>query len=124
MRNTVRGSGNTGSVRDGGDGTEGFGRWGISDDGTVGSVDTDGVLVLAFARFECTVLSVVGCIVGTADTIVDVLAELGSVRAFRVADFEAEGVTTHEARKARCELNKVKSIKSAKGRTCAIRQLA
>jgi len=74
LRDAVRGGGDTGGIGDRGDGTERFGRLGISDDGTVGGVDTDGVLAITLARFESSVLSVVGGVVGTADTVIDVLA--------------------------------------------------
>ena len=68
----------------------------IGCDFAVGRVDTREVLVIALARFEDPVLGVIGCIVGTTDTVVNVLAELGGVRAGRVAGLEAELVAAHE----------------------------
>jgi len=41
-------------------------------------------------------LGVVGGVVGTADTVIDVLAEVGSIGVGWVAGFEAECVGTHE----------------------------
>lgn len=42
-------------------------------------------------------MGIVGCVEGTADTVVDVLTELGGVGTFRIADLEAECTTAHEA---------------------------
>lgn len=96
MRDAVGGSGNTGGVGERRDSTKGFGGLGISDDGAVGGVDTDGILAFALARFESSVLSVVGCVVGAADTVVDVLAEDCGAGTCGVTSFEAESITTHE----------------------------
>lgn len=54
-------------------------------------------MVLAFASFENTVASVVGGVVGAADTVEDVFAEVSGVGAVRVAGLEAEGIATDEA---------------------------
>ena len=51
----------------------------------VGGVDTRRVLVLALTGLERAILSRVRAVVRDADTIEDVLAEIGRVRASRVA---------------------------------------
>ena len=63
----------------------------------VGGVDTRGVLVVAQAGFEGTILSIVGCVVSTTNTVENVLAEISSTRPCGVANLEAESITTHEA---------------------------
>jgi len=69
---------------------------GVSHNLAVGGINTGEVLVLALARDEGSVLSSVGCVVGAADTVVDVLAELGSIRTGGVANLETELTATHE----------------------------
>ena len=64
---------------------------------TIASVNTREVLVVTLARLEGTVLRVVGGVVVATDTIVDVLAEVGSVGAVGVTRLEAELVSTDEA---------------------------
>ena len=63
----------------------------------VGGVDTRRVLVLALTGLERAILSRVRAVVRDADTIEDVLAEIGLVRASRGAYLEAECVRAHEA---------------------------
>jgi len=92
----IRARGDAGLVGHGGDDAERLGWLGVGDDGTVGCVYAREVLVIALAGLKGTVLSIVGCVVGTADTVVDVLAVVGSVGASRVTCFEAEEVATHE----------------------------
>ena len=71
---------------------------GVSQGGTRSiGVDTGEILIIAKAGFESAVLSVVGGIVGAADTVVDVLAEVGGIGVGWVAGFEAECVGAHEA---------------------------
>ena len=55
-------------------------------------VDPREILVIAEAGFEGAILGVVGGVVGAADTVVDVLAEVGGGGVGRVAGFEAECV--------------------------------
>lgn len=63
-------------------------------------VNTWDVLVFALADFENVVLGLVGCVVGTADTVECVLAETGGVvgGSIGVADFDAERASAHEAK--------------------------
>lgn len=68
----------------------------VSDDSAIRGIDTREILVFTFTGLKCTVLSVVGGVVSTANTIVDVLAVVSGVRSFGIADLEAEGVTTHK----------------------------
>jgi len=88
---------NFGLVRDGTDRTQRLRRLRVGLDLTARiSVNSGEVLVVTVARLECTVLGVVGGVVGAPNTIVDVLAEVGSVGASRVTDLEAEHTTSHE----------------------------
>jgi len=59
-------------------------------------VDSREILIIAEARFESVVLSIVGDVVGTADTVVDVLAEVGGIGVGRIANLETECVGAHE----------------------------
>jgi len=97
VTDTVGRSGNLWCVWNGADGTQRLGRLSVGLDlaGGVG-VDTGEVLVITLAGLECAVLGVVGSIVGASDTIEDMLAVVGSMGTGRVADLEAEDVTTHE----------------------------
>lgn len=90
-------SGNLWCVWNGADGTQRLGRLSVGLDlsGGVG-VDTGEVLVVTLARFECSVLGVVGSIVSASDTIEDMLAVVGSIGTGRVAGLEAECATAHE----------------------------
>ena len=97
MSDTVGRGGDAGGVRDGGDSTEGLRGLRVGHDLAVLGVSTGEVLVITLARLEGTVLGVVGSVVVATDTIVDVLAEVGSVGAVGVAGLEAEGVAAHEA---------------------------
>lgn len=86
-----------GLVGHGGNGAEGLRGLGVGLDGAGGvSVDTRVVLVITEAGLEGPVLGVVGRVVCTANTVVYVLAKVGGVGVGGVADFDAEGVTTHE----------------------------
>jgi hypothetical protein len=60
------------------------------------SVDTGEVLVITKAGLESSVLGSVGGVVRAADTIKDVLAEVGGIGTSGVADLEAESIATHE----------------------------
>lgn len=94
---TVGRSGNFGLVRDGTNRTQRLRGLSVRLDLTVGiGVDAREVLVVTVANLECTVLGVVGSVVGTSNTVVNVLAVVGSVGTSRVTDLEAENVTTHE----------------------------
>jgi len=94
---TVGRCGDLGLVWHGGDGTQRLGRLTVGLDLTVGiGVDTGVVLVVTLARLEGTVLGVVGGIVSTSDTVVDVFTEVSSVGASGVTSLETESVTTHE----------------------------
>ena len=68
---------------------------------TIGSINTREVLVFTLTHLEGTIFSLIGCIVGTSNTIIDVLAVVRSmvIRTSRITDFETEGVATHEATK-------------------------
>jgi hypothetical protein len=59
-------------------------------------VDAREILVFTLARLECTVLGIVGGIVGASNTVEDVLAVVGSVGTGRITNLEAENATTHE----------------------------
>ena len=63
----------------------------------VGGVDTRRVLVLALTGLERPILGRIRAVVRDADTVEDVLAEIGRVRTSRVTDLEAESVSAHEA---------------------------
>ena len=54
------------------------------------------VLVCTLARLECTILGGVGGVVGASNTVVNVLAVVGSVRTSWVTNLEAENATAHE----------------------------
>ena len=54
------------------------------------SVDARKILVIAKAGFEGAILGIVGGIVGTADMVIDALAEVGGIGVGRVTGFEAE----------------------------------
>jgi len=65
----------------------------VGGDSTVGSgVHPREVSVVGLAGFEDLVLGSIGGVVSASDTVVNVLAEVGSVLAGRVASFEAERV--------------------------------
>jgi len=83
----------------GGDGTQRLGGLSVGLDlaGGIG-IDAGEVLVVTIARLEGTIPGVVGGIVGASDTIENVFAEASSVGTGRVAGFEAEEVSTVEAR--------------------------
>ena len=84
-------------VRHGGDGAQRLGRLSVGLDLTAGvGVDAGEVLVVTFARLEGTILRVVGGVVGTSDTVVDMLAEVSGVGASRVASLETENAAAHE----------------------------
>lgn len=97
MGNTVGRCGHAGGVRDGGDGAERFSGLSVGHDLAIQGVGSREVLVLTLARLEGAVLGVVGGVVVAADTVVDVLTEVGSVGAVGVAGLEAELVSTDEA---------------------------
>ena len=59
-------------------------------------VDAREVLVVTLARLEGTVLGVVRGVVGTSDTVVDMLAVVSGVGASRVASLETENTAAHE----------------------------
>lgn len=84
-----------GEGRDGAEGLRGLGVC-LRRAGCVG-VDAGVVLIVAQTGFEGAVLGVVGGVVGAPDAVIDVLAEVCGVGACRVACFEAEEVTAHEA---------------------------
>ena len=94
---TVGRCGHAGGVRDGGDGAERFSGLSVGHDLAILGVSSGEILVLALAGLEGAVLSVAGGVVVAADTVVDVLAEVGGVRAVGVAGLEAELVSTDEA---------------------------
>jgi hypothetical protein len=92
-----RAGGDSSSVGDGANGAKVL-RWlgvGLSSTSGVG-VDTRVVLVLTEAALEDTINVGSGGVVLAADTVIDMLAEVGSVGAGGVAGLEAEGSTTHE----------------------------
>lgn len=60
-------------------------------------VDTWVILVVPEAGLERPVLGVVRGVVGTPDPVVDVFAEVGSVRSSWVTGLQAESVAAHEA---------------------------
>jgi len=53
-------------------------------------------LVVTFARSEGTILSVVGSVEGTTDSIEDMLAEVCGVWASRVTSLDTESIAAHE----------------------------
>ena len=59
-------------------------------------IDAGEVLVVTLARLESTVLGVIWGVVGAPDTIVNMLAEMSSVGASRVASLKTESVAAHE----------------------------
>ena len=61
-------------------------------------VDAGEVLVVALERLEGAVLSVVWGVVGASDAVINMFAEVSSVGASRVADLDAEEVSTEEAK--------------------------
>lgn len=70
---------------------------GVGHDLTILGVGSNKVHVVALANFEDVVLSVIGGIVGAANTVVLVLAVQVGVGACRVADLHAELPSTEEA---------------------------
>jgi hypothetical protein len=97
--NTVGRGGNFGLIWHGANGTQRLGGLGVGLDLAAGiGVDAGVVLVVTITRDESAVLDVAGGVVETSDTIVNMLAELSSVGARRIADLEAEEVATEEAR--------------------------
>ena len=99
MSDTVGRSGDLGLVWHGANGTQRLGRLGVGLDLTGGiGVDAGEILVVALAGLESTVLGGIWGVVGTSDTVVNMLAEASSIRASGVADLEAEEVPTEEAR--------------------------
>ena len=99
ISDTVGGGGDLGLVGHSGDGTQRLGRLSVGLDLTAGiGVDAGVVLVVALARLEGTVLGVVGGVVGASYAVIDMFAEVSSVGASRVADLDAEEVSTEEAR--------------------------
>ena len=98
MSNTVGRSGNLGLIWHGGDGTQRLGRLSVGLDLTGGiSVDAGEVLVVTLAGLKSTVFGVVGGIVGASDAVVDMFTEMSSVGASRVANLEAEEISTEKA---------------------------
>lgn len=97
MADAVGGGGDTRFIRDRRDGAEGLGRLGIGKGGAACGVDTREVLVLALASLEGSVLGIVRGIVLATNTIINVLAVVGGVGSLGITDFEAEGITAHEA---------------------------
>jgi len=71
-------------------------RLGVCFDLTVLGVHTRKVLIVTQACLKDTLLRVVGCVIGTADTVETVFAKMGGVRALGVTDFEAEAVQAYE----------------------------
>lgn len=59
-------------------------------------IDTREILIVTLARGKGTILGVVGSIVGTTDTIEDVLAVVCGVRASRVTSLDTESIASHE----------------------------
>jgi len=97
ITDTVGRSGDLGLVWHGANGTQRLGRLSIGLDLTGGiGVDAGEVLVITFAGLESTVLGAIWGVIGASDTIENMLAEISSVGARRVANFEAETVTAHE----------------------------
>jgi hypothetical protein len=93
----VRASGDSGSVRDGGDSTKRLSRLsiGLGGTGSIG-IDTREVLVVTIAAQESTINVGGGSIVLAANTIKNVFAVAGGVWLRRVASLKAEGSSTHE----------------------------
>jgi len=60
------------------------------------SVDAGEVLVGTLAGLKSTVLGVVRSVIGTSDTVEDMLAVVGGIGASRVTDLETENVAAHE----------------------------
>lgn len=87
------GSGGRGVGRNGGDT---IGRLSPGEGLAVLDIGTDGHHVFTIATLKSTVLGVVGSIVGTADTVVNVFTEVSGVGLGVVTDFETEVVTTDE----------------------------
>jgi len=70
---------------------------GVSLNGAVrGSINSREVLNVSKTRGKRSILSIVWGIIRASDTIVDVLAEVGSIGSCRVADFKTELISTHE----------------------------
>lgn len=83
----------------GGNGTQRLGGLSVGLDLTTWiGVDAGEVLVVSVANLEGTVLGIVGGVVGTPDTVVDVFTVVTSVRSSGVASFETEEVSTEETR--------------------------
>lgn len=98
VRDTIGRCGNPRLIWHGGDCSECF-RWllvCLNSSGSVG-VYAGIILVIAITSEEGVVGCGVGGVVCAADTVVDVLTELGCVWSCRIASFEAEYVTPHEA---------------------------
>lgn len=86
-----------------GDGTKGLGWLSVGTDGTVQCVNTWEVTVFSTAGFKYLVFSSVGSVIGTADTVIDMLAEICGVCTSGVASFQAECITTYETNGRRKE---------------------
>jgi len=86
-----------GLVWHGADGAEGFSGLclGLDNAGRVG-IDTREILVISVTRSELSGLRLVRSVVGAADTIVNVLAEVCCVCSCGVASLQAELTATHE----------------------------
>lgn len=88
----------SGSVWNTRDGAQGLGGLEVSRGRTTtDSVETGGSHVLPITDLEGAVLGVVGGIVCTPKTIIDVLTICTWRLAFRVADLDTETIATHEA---------------------------
>jgi len=102
VSDTVGRSGDLGLVWHGADSTQRFRRLSVGLDLTTWiGVDAGVVLVVTLAGLESAVFGVVGGVVGTSNTIVNMLAEVSSIGASRVTGLEAEEVPTEEARVGR-----------------------
>jgi len=91
-----RGCGDLGLVGHGGDGALVLRGLGVGHDGTVLGIDTRVILVVALAGLEGTVLGIIGDVVGAADTVETMFAEVGGVGVSGVANLDAESVASHE----------------------------
>ena len=68
----------------------------VSHDLTIGGVNTREILILAFADFKGSILSIVRGVVRATNTVIDVLTVVSCVSTSRVANLEAESSSTHE----------------------------
>jgi len=62
----------------------------------IDGVNTDEVRAVGVALYECAVLAGARRIVGTSDTVIDVLAILGGITTLWVANLDAERVAAHK----------------------------